>query len=100
MKTYQLAMHSVLRLDDGRSTLITCTRGMVWMTEAGQDIVLRCGQSHLIRSDDRVVIEPLVHSSVAVQGPGTRLMSRLGGALRDLAGRVARRARGRLTAWS
>ena len=23
MKTYQLAMHSVLRLDDGRSTLIT-----------------------------------------------------------------------------
>ncbi|WP_137937318.1 DUF2917 domain-containing protein [Chitinivorax sp. B] len=69
MKTYQLAMQTVLRLDRGRTALITCTRGMVWLTEAGQDIVLRCGESHRIRGMDRTVIEPLAYSTVSIEHP-------------------------------
>ncbi|MBB5017888.1 hypothetical protein HNQ59_001158 [Chitinivorax tropicus] len=69
MKTFQLALQTVLKLNDGQAAVITCTRGMVWLTESGKDIVLKCGERYQLHGKDMAVIEPLAHSTITVEHP-------------------------------
>lgn len=66
-----LAGQQTLRLVQARATRIRCTAGVLWLTVTGDpaDIVLHAGQSYLVRSDGRVVIESQGEGRLRLEGP-------------------------------
>lgn len=61
MKTGQ--SNNAIQLTEQQGAVIVCEEGQLWLTDNGDDIVLKNGECHRIQSAKTVVIEPLRKNS-------------------------------------
>jgi hypothetical protein len=69
-----IPMGSILRIDDGRGTLLTVNRGAVWLTQQDdlRDIFRESNQSFLLDRDGTTVVYACHHTVVTLTPAGVR----------------------------
>lgn len=74
-----LGKKSVQAIDLAEGTRISCTEGMIWLTEQrpGLDVVLMAGESHTVRRDGVVVLSSRNLTRVVIH-PRLRSCGRVG----------------------
>jgi hypothetical protein len=67
----ELATNRSIVLHDAGRAEIVCSRGRIWITEdpLRNDIVLKAGESHVLRADGLAFVTALVPSAVWLREP-------------------------------
>lgn len=67
----ELERGGFLPVHDGAGARVVCLHGELWVTEeqAGEDVVLRAGDSFRLARNGRTVVQALSASRVAVEAP-------------------------------
>lgn len=63
MDTKSVQSSSAMQLTEQQGAVIVCEEGQLWLTDNGDDIILKNGECHRIQSMQAVVIEPLRKNS-------------------------------------
>lgn len=75
-----LVKNHPLRLVGARGLLITCTAGIVWITQDGEadDIFLSLGEQYSLQRDGLVLVESIEHGTIRIaQLPATSPLNAL-----------------------
>jgi len=64
-----LAHNTPLRIPAPHGVQVTCTAGVLWLTVEGEsgDVLLRAGNSHLIRADGLALVEAIGHGRARLE---------------------------------